>query len=285
VVTPRENSINGILLSPVVRRILIDGQVDPSTISGTGPGGAISRRDAELAVLRGPTPEVALAQSAGRRRMGQHMAHSWSTAPHGFVAIEVAGDCFTQLDQLNAASSDVPIADEVVVALAAVRALAEFPVLNATIDGEQVMQQRSVNLGFAQSLGDDGMLVPVVHAVAGLKLRSLSQRVHELNAHVATRQLSADDLIGGTFTIQGAESKNAITSQPLLIQPQVAVLSVHVQRNVPVVVTSDVPTLSVGNTLVLGLSFDHRVCDAWTAAAFLESVATHLTELDLTDEG
>ena len=97
---------------------------------------------------------------------------------------------------------------------------------------------RSVNLGFIRVVDDDGMLVPVVHAAAGLTIRALARRVNELDERVHSRQLTTDDLMGGTFTVLGAPSANTLWSEPIIIQPQVAVLSLGAVREVPVVVVA-----------------------------------------------
>src|SRR5665213_2913096 len=175
IASKRNEAVNGVVVSPVVRRILADGGVEPSTLQGSGPGGAITRRDAERAVLDGPTEEVVVALSNGRRRMGQHMAVSAQVTPHGFVAIEVDGAVFAKL-----------------------------------------VAHRTVNLGLVRSVADDGMLVPVVHAAAGLTLRALARRVNELDERVASRQLTTDDLMGGTFTVLGAPSANTLWSEPII---------------------------------------------------------------------
>jgi pyruvate dehydrogenase E2 component (dihydrolipoamide acetyltransferase) len=281
-----EATANGVVVSPVVRRILADGGVEASTLQGTGPGGSITRRDAERAVLDGPTEELVVALSNGRRRMGQHMAVSAQVTPHGFVAIEADGGVFAKLDVLGRSTRDgVAIADEMLVSLAAVRALAEFEFLNATFTGEDLVVHRTVNLGLVRSVADDGMLVPVVHAAAGLTLRALARRVSELDERVASRHLTTDDLMGGTFTVLGAPSAHTLWSEPIIIQPQVAVLSVGAAREVPVVVTDNgVTSLSVGRRLVLGLSFDHRICEPVAAASYLERVAQLLAGLDVEGE-
>jgi 2-oxoglutarate dehydrogenase E2 component (dihydrolipoamide succinyltransferase) len=280
------DTASGVVMSPVVRRILADGGVEPSTLQGSGPGGSITRRDAERAVLDGPTEELVVALSNGQRRMGQHMAVSAQVTPHGFVAIETEGAVFAKLDALGRSTRDgVAISDEMLVSLAAVRALAEFEYLNATFTGDDLVVHRTVNLGLVRSVADDGMLVPVVHAAAGLTLRALARRVSELDDRVASRQLTADDLMGGTFTVLGAPSANTLWSEPIIIQPQVAVLSVGAVRAVPVVVTNDdVATVSVGRRLVLGLSFDHRVCEPAGAASYLERVGQLLAGLDVEGE-
>jgi pyruvate dehydrogenase E2 component (dihydrolipoamide acetyltransferase) len=275
---------NGVVVSPVVRRILNDGGVEPSTLKGTGPGGSITRRDAERAVAQGPTEEVVVPLSNGRRRMGLHMSVSSQSTPHGFVAVEVDGTIFGKLDALGRVTRDGErISDEMVVSLAAVRALAEFEFLNATYSGDELVLHRTVNLGVIRAVADDGMLVPVVHAAAGLTLRALARRVNELDARVATRQLTADDLMGGTFTIAGAPTEHTLWAKPIIIQPEVAILSMGAVRLEPVV-AKDCVTIEAGRRVILGLSFDHRVCEPTGAASYLERVGELLAGMDLESE-
>jgi 2-oxoglutarate dehydrogenase E2 component (dihydrolipoamide succinyltransferase) len=278
------DDVNGVVVSPVVRRILNDGGVEPSTLKGTGPGGSITRRDAERAVAQGPTEEVVLPLSNGRRRMGLHMSVSSQSTPHGFVAVEVDGTIFGELEALGRVTRDGErISDEMVVSLAAVRALAEFEFLNATYSGDELVLHRTVNLGVIRAIADDGMLVPVVHAAAGLTLRALARRVNELDVRVATRQLTADDLMGGTFTIAGAPTEHTLWAKPIIIQPEVAILSMGAVRLVPVVAKDGV-TIEAGRRVTLGLSFDHRICEPTGAANYLERVGELLAGMDLESE-
>jgi len=281
-----DRAANGVVVSPVVRRILSDGGVEPSTLRGTGPGGSITRRDAERAVALGPTEEIVVTLSNGRRRMGQHMSASMLTAPHGFVAVEADGAIFTELDRVGRATTEgYEVTDEMVVSLAAVRALADFGFLNASFDGEVLTVHRTVNLGFMRAVADDGMLVPVVHAAAGLTLRALARRITDLDGRVATRHLTTDDLMGGTFTVIGSPGPQVLWTKPIIIQPQVAALSIGAVRQVPVVVTRDgVASIEIGHRLVLGLSFDHRVCEPVAATRYLERVATLLAGMDVEGE-
>ncbi|MHB8378778.1 MAG: dihydrolipoamide acetyltransferase family protein [Acidimicrobiales bacterium] len=282
----RATSPNGVVVSPVVRRILNDGGVAASSVQGTGAGGAITRRDAERAVAVGPTEELVVPLSNAQRRMGQHMSVSSQGTPHGFVAIEVDGAIFGKLEELGRVTRDDEIiSDEIVVSLAAVRALGEFEFLNATYCGDELVVHRTVNLGVVRAIADDGMLVPVVHAAAGLTLRALARRVNELDDRVRSRQLTTDDLMGGTFTVAGAPTEHTLWTTPIIIQPEVAILSIGAVRTVPVVnVSSGSPVLEVGRRLVLGLSFDHRVCEPVGAARYLERVAELLAGMDLASE-
>lgn len=283
---PAESVSSGVVMSPVVRRILADGEVEPSSIRGSGAGGAITRRDAERAVANGPTDELVVPLSNARRRMGEHMSVSAQSAPHGFVAVEADGEIFGELEALGRATRDgVHITDEMLVGLAAVRALGEYEFLNATFAGDELVVHRTVNLGFVRVADNDGMLVPVVHAAAGLTLRALARRVSEVGERVVARRLTTDDLMGGTFTLSGAPSEHALWSVPILIQPQVATLSVGAVRVVPVVVSkTGAATVQAGRRLILGLSFDHRVCESTAAAGYLERVAELLAGLDLESE-
>lgn len=276
----------GVVVSPVVRRILADAGVEPSTLRGTGTGGAITRRDAERAVAQGPSEALIVPLSHGRRRMGHHMSVSSQGTPHGFVAIEVDGPIFGELEAIGRVTRDgVAISDEMVVSLAAVRALGEFEFLNATFLGEELVVHRTVNLGLVRAVADEGMLVPVVHAAAGLTLRALARRVRDLDDRLASRQLTADDLMGGTFTVIGAPSAHTLWTEPIIIQPEVAILSIGAARLAPVVRSvKGVSTIEAGRRVVLGLAFDHRVCEPVGAASYLERVAELLAGMDLESE-
>ena len=282
-----QNAGPGVVASPVVRRILLDGGIDPSSVNGSGPGGSITRRDAERAVLQGGETEAAFPVSSGRKRMAEHMVVSAQSTPHGFVAIEVDADIFEKLAKKGRESKDgITITDEMVVGLAAVRALSDFEYLNATFQGEEIVVHRTVSLGFVRSLDEDGMLVPVVHAAGGLTLRALARRVSELDQRLSERQMTADDLMGGTFTLMRSPSPHTLYTAPIIIQPQVAVLSIGSVREVPVVAKKKKKKVSIeiGYRIVLGLSFDHRVCEPVLAAAYLERVAELLAGMDLESE-
>ncbi len=280
---PAAPDTTGVVASPVVRRILNDGGVDPSSVSGSGPGGSITRRDAELAVANGPTDDVAVELTRGQRRMGEHLSMSAQVAPHGFVAVEVSASFLDALERGGRMTRDgATIPDEAVVAIAAVRALGEYPFLNATFAGSEIVEHRTVNLGFARHADRDGMLIPVIHAAAGLTLRALARRLVDLAERVDTRQLTADDLMGGTFTIVSAPSPHTLLSQPIIIQPEVAALSIGAARGAAVVNADGHVELS--RVIVLGLSFDHRICDSYAAAKYLERVGELLGALDVDAE-
>jgi 2-oxoglutarate dehydrogenase E2 component (dihydrolipoamide succinyltransferase) len=267
--------------SPVVRRILEDAGLDAARVPGTGPRGTVTRRDAEQAVLQQPVESVVVPVSNARRRMAEHMSASVATSPQAFVAIEADATALRRLRELGDITHDgVHVEPSTVVALAVVRALGEFELLNATLTDEGMVLHQGVNLGVVLGL-DDGMVVPVVHAAGGLTLRSLSRRVADLKERTETRQLTTDDLMDATITIAGAPSEHVLFSVPILIQPQVAIISVgasssHLELSEGTVVSTE--------RVVIGCSFDHRVVDATYVARFLDRVAGLLSGLDIDTE-
>lgn len=266
--------------SPVVRRILADAGLDATRVAGTGPGGTVTRKDAERAVATGPVDDVVVPMTNARRRMADHMAESVATSPHAFVAVEADATAIARMRALGDRTIDGVAVDPVtVVAVAVVRALGEFELLNASVADDGVVVHRGVNLGIAIAL-DDGMLVPVIHAAGGLTLRALARRVADLEARTATRQLTTDDLMGATITISGPPSRHALFSIPILIQPQVAIVSVGAPMSGPSLLAG----AATHDHVVLGCSFDHRVVDATYVGRFLDRVAELLAGLDVDSE-
>jgi pyruvate dehydrogenase E2 component (dihydrolipoamide acetyltransferase) len=273
---------DGSVTSPVVRRILEDAGLHASSIAGTGPGGVVTRKDAELAVSQGSSLDDVVPLSNVRRRMAEHMSASVATSPHAFVAVEADATPIARLAELGNTTLDgIAVEPSTVVAVAVVRALGEFELLNATLTDEGLLVHHGVNLGIVIGL-DDGMLAPVIHAAGGLTLRALARRVADLQERTATRQLTTDDLMGATFSIAGAPTRSVLFSIPILIQPQVAIVSVgSPQRRATVAADGAVV---VEDRIVLGCSFDHRVADATYVARFLERVAALLAGLDVDSE-
>lgn len=278
---PAPRSRDAAVTSPVVRRILEDAGLEAGAVDGTGPGGTVTRRDAERAVLQRPSVEEVVPLTKVRRRMAEHMTAAAGSSPQGFIAVEADATALVRLRELGGTTSDGTHVDPVaVVAVAVVRALGEFELLNATLADEGLVVHHSVNLGFVLAL-EDGMLVPVIHAAAGLTLRALARRIADLKERTATRQLSTDDLMGATFTIAGAPTDHVLVNVPILIQPEVAIVSVGAPR--PQVVPSETG-MEVVERLVLGCAFDHRVVEATYVARFLERVGELLAGLDVDSE-
>lgn len=272
------------MVSPVVRRILEDAGLTATAVEGTGPGGTVTRRDAERAVLRRPVVDEVVPQTPVRRRMAEHMVASVAASPQAFVAVEADASAITRLTALGGTTLDgVAVEPWAVAALAIVRALGEFELLNATTSSDGVVMHHSVNLGVVLAI-EDGMLVPVIHAAGGLTLRALARRIADLKERTATRQLTTDDLMDATISVAGAPTEHLVFSVPILVQPQVAIVSVGSPRRVVEEDPSIPGAVRTVDRLVLGCSFDHRVVEPTYVARFLERAGELLAGLDVASE-
>jgi pyruvate/2-oxoglutarate dehydrogenase complex dihydrolipoamide acyltransferase (E2) component len=290
--------------SPVVTRIAAEHGVDLERVQGTGRGGRVRKQDV-LAFLQdgdaapapepplhiespyrpdppapAPAPVVAGAYVAPaaqplsrmRRSIGEHMKRSLDTAATCTTWIEVD---MARVERARAAAGLTALS---YVARASVEALREQPALNAWLDGEEHVVHDDVNLGIAVSLGDDGLIVPVVRAAQDLSVEGLGKRIRELARAARDRTLSPDDVQGGTFTITNPGQFGSIMATPVINQPQVAILDVEALVKRPVVVTDadGNDSIAIRPMVILGLSWDHRALDGALAARFLAAVRRRL---------
>ena len=158
------------------------------------------------------------------------------------------------------------------VARATVEALAEFPILNASIEGEEVVYHDDVNLGIAVAL-DDGLIVPVIPRAQRLSLEGTAAAIADVAERARTRKLEPDEVQGGTFTITNPGQFGAVIATPIINQPQVGILDLEAIVKRPVVVSGpDGDAIAIRPMGFLPLSFDHRALDGATAARFLARV-------------
>ncbi len=312
---PVERSSGPRLLSPVVRRLVAEHQLDPDAIIGTGAGGRVTRNDVLALIDSGdrsntrpaqsgpapapaPTPTVSRAPldtdhgdevvpfSNIRRRTAEHMRRSKATSAHALIVIEVD---YEGVDRVRLAERDRFRAEEGVnltylpfVSRAVVDALREFPLLNASVGEEELVVHRAVHLGFAVDLHFEGLMVPVIHGADGKRLRVLAREVAELATRARSRKLGPDDIAGGTFTITNPGPFGTLVTGAIINQPQVAILATDGVAKRPVVVelpdgSDAIAVHPVGN---LALTFDHRAVDGAYVAAFLAKVKQILETRD-----
>ena len=278
--------------SPVVQRIAAEHGVDLSQVPGTGRGGRVRKQDV-LAFLEGgggreaaeaplhiespyrpePAPAVGSGQlSRMRRQIGEHMKRSLETSATCTTWIEV------DMSRVEAARRRLGVTALAFVARATIDALREHPSLNAWLEGERYTQHPGVNLGIAVSLGDDGLIVPVIHDAHELSVEGLAARIRDLATRARARQLTPDEVRDGTFTITNPGQYGSIMATPIINQPQVGILDFEAVVKRPVVVTdadgSD--SIAIRPVTILGLSWDHRALDGALSAQFLASVKRHL---------
>jgi len=313
------------LLSPVVRRLVAEHNLNVDGLVGTGPGGRITREDvldhidklaaASPAPTSQPTvtatattsapisnqapvnpPVVRVGQrdevvalSKIRQITGAHMLMSQTVSPHALSMVEV--------DYSNVDATRLRLKDEFkeaegfsltylpFISRAVVDAIGDFPHMNASISGTDLIVHRYVDLGIAVDVNGQGLLVPVVRSAEGKRLRAIAREISDLAVRAKTRKITPDEIQGGTFTISNNGSAGSVLTMPIINQPQLAILSTDAIVRKPVVVNSDggesIAIHPVGN---LAMSWDHRAFDGAYAAGFLSRIKEILETRDWSSE-
>jgi len=212
-----------------------------------------------------------------RRQIGEHMKRSLETAAHCTTWIEA------DMARVEAARAQLGVTALAFVARASIDALREHPALNAWLEGEKYTRHSAVNLGIAVSLGEDGLIVPVIHNAHELSVEGLAVRIKDLARRARARELSPDEVRGGTFTITNPGQYGSIAATPIINQPQVAILDFEAIIKRPVVITDGEgnDSIAIRPMTILGLSWDHRALDGALSAQFLASVKRHLEGVTL----
>ena len=220
-------------------------------------------------------PPAAAPLSRMRKLVGEHMKRSLETAATCTTWIEA------DMSRVERARKQAGLTALPFVARASIDALREYPALNAWLEGDEHTVHSDVNLGIAVSLGDDGLIVPVIRSAQDLSAEGLSKRIKELARAARSRQLRPDDVQGGTFTITNPGQFGSVMATPVINQPQVAILDLEAVIKRPVVVTDEDgnDSIAIRPMTVLGLSWDHRALDGALAAQFLAAVKRRLESL------
>jgi 2-oxoglutarate dehydrogenase E2 component (dihydrolipoamide succinyltransferase) len=270
-------------LSPAVRRLLRERSIDASDLVGTGRGGRITAQDVERhAALPKPIAGgTRIAHSAIRRRVAEHMARSVAEAPHVTTLFEADLTQVLAHRASHAAGYQSRGAHLTLTAYfvsACARALQTHREVNATFHREALELHPDINIGVGTALGDQGLIVPVIHRAQSLDLFEIAQRLEGLVAAARAGKLTAEDVRGGTFTISNHGVGGSLLAAPIIInQPQVAILGVgKVQRRVCVLPVGNEEEIGIRSMCYLTLTIDHRALDAFQANAFLGSIVSML---------
>lgn len=310
---------SSVVLSPVVRKLIAENGLDVSRIQGTGPGGRITRDDAMAAIgrqgaataaapaattssapaapPRGVAPRVVagardevVALSKIRQATGIHTLMSKDAIPAAFSVVEVD---FANVDATRLRLKEEFKATEgfsltylPFIARAVVDAIKEFPHMNSSVGESELIIHKYVDLGIAIDLDYQGLLAPVIRDADEKRLRAISREVNDLAVRARSRQLSPIEISGGTFTITNNGSSGSVLTMPIIIQPQVAILSTDAVKKKPVVIEipgggESIAIHPVGN---LAMAWDHRAFDGAYAANFLVKVKSILETRDWSSE-
>lgn len=295
--------------SPLVRKIAAENNVDISQIPGTGVSGRVTKNDI-LEFLQQPKPAAAAAaepQPAApapqarapraqpqfaegenvrlepltvmRKRIAQHMIESKHTSAHVTTVFEVD---FTVVDKLRRQHKDayaergVKLTYLPFIVQAVINGLREYPLLNASMDENNIIYHREYNIGIAVAL-DWGLIVPVLKHADELNILGVARAVNDLGDRARAKRLSPDDVQGGTFTITNPGIFGSLFGTPIISQPQVAILGVGGVKKRPVVVeTKDGDFIAIRSMCYLALTFDHRLIDGAVADQFMAHIKAQI---------
>ena len=291
-------------VSPAVRRLAHENNVDISRLFGTGVNGRITRQDVleHIALIEGNdslnshisstnfpvnpnsdgrdnSPDEHKQLTPVRKQIAEAMVRSVNQIPHAWsiVEVDVSGlvtrrsELRAEFDKQNGVGlTYLPFFMKVVA-----ESLRENPTLNASWGGDKIIIKRRINLGIAVA-GPAGLVVPVIHDADRLSISGLALALNDLIQRTRQNKLRIDDVQDGTFTLNNTGALGSIASQPIINYPQAAILTTEVIQKRPVVINDGIAVRSMVN---LCMSFDHRINDGAEASAFLRSVKDRLERI------
>jgi len=290
-------------ISPVVAKLAAEHRLDLAQIRGSGLGGRITKKDVLAFVERGkqvireqgdqappvpPSPEHPIPPSpnliphtAIRRRIAEHMVLSKHTSPHVTTVMEVD---LSRVSAHRLANKPLFARDGVnltftayfVAAIAA--ALKAHPTVNSSWTEEGLLLHREINIGMATSLGEEGLIVPVIKHADELSLLGLARAVNDLANRARAHKLQPDEVKGGTFTLTNHGTGGSLFATPVINQPQCGILGVGAIQKRPVVITDENlgDVIAIRPMAYLSFTFDHRILDGAAADGFLAKVVESL---------
>ena len=291
-------------VTPLVRKLASELGVNLALVKGTGIGGRIRREDVELAApaksapvsaapvataVRSSAPAIAVSPLRGttvtmsrlRKVIAARMVESLQVSAQLTTVIEVDVTKIARLRDKSKASFEaregVKLSFLPFFAVATCEALKQHPVLNSSVEGDQITYHGTEHLGIAVDT-ERGLLVPVISNAGDLNMGGIARKISDLAARTRDNKVTPDELGGGTFTLTNTGSRGALFDTPIINQPQVAILGLGAIVKRPMVVRGEDggETIAIRSMVYLGLSYDHRVVDGADAARFLVTLKERL---------
>jgi len=278
--------------SPLVRKIAKENNVDIARIQGSGVSGRVTKNDilgflqqpgvAPAAQAHAAAPQFAPGEnmrieplSVMRKKIAQHMVMSKQTSAHVTTAFEVD---FTLVERLRKQNKEdysdrgAKLSYLPFIVQAVIDGLREFPIVNASLDDNNVIYHREFNVGIAVAL-DWGLIVPVLKHADEKNILGIARGINDLGERARTKKLTPEDVQGGTFTITNPGVFGGLFGTPIINQPQVAILGVGGVHKRPVVVETEAgDSIAIRSMCILTLTFDHRLIDGAVADQFMAHV-------------
>lgn len=307
----------GRFYSPLVRNIATSEgipQAELDQISGTGHDGRVTKSDVlhylenrsrpQVQISSSPKPGQEIAATTAkvtstsadggveiiemdrmRKLIAEHMVRSKHTSPHvtSFVEADVT-DMVMWRDKVKdnfykkygEKITFTPIFIEAIV-----KAIREYPMINVSVDGDNILVKKNINIGMAAALPSGNLIVPVIHNADGYNLMGLTKKVNDLASRARSNKLKPEEIQDGTFTLTNVGTFGNVMGTPIIFQPQVAIMAAGAIRKKPGVVETPYGDLiAIRHYMFLSLSYDHRVVDGSLGGSFLRKVADYLEAFD-----
>jgi pyruvate dehydrogenase E2 component (dihydrolipoamide acetyltransferase) len=293
--SPAKHDLRRSKSSPLVRKIAKEHNVDITAIHGSGIGGRVTKHDILDFLEHRPATGVTstthlpafkpgeaveiVPMPVMRKKIAEHMMFSRRTSAHVHSVFEVNFYRVSQLREQKKADYEragVKLTYLTFITKAVVDALRAMPVLNASVDGDNIVYKKDINIGIAVAL-DWGLIVPVVKNADERNLLGLSRTIAELAERARTKQLKPEDVQGGTFTITNPGIFGAQFGMPIINQPQVAILGVGAIEKRAVVIDD---AIAIRPMAYLTLGFDHRLIDGAVADQFMFRIKRQIEQFD-----
>ena len=300
---PEKSAYTG-QVSPLVKNLVAANNVDLNLVQGTGQGGRISKEDVlsylETRKVGSPAADTHLTaasvapisshavrvssvmgelvpHSSLRKQIAERMVNSMHTSPHVLTVMEADLSKVLAHRAANKASfadQGINLTLTAYFCSAMVSGLKACPDANASWTDEGIQLYSEINLGMATSLGEQGLIVPVIKNAGSLTLQDLARRINDLSARARTKNLLPDEVKGGTITLTNHGSGGSLFASPIIFQPQAAILGTGLMQKRPVVITDAAgnDAIAIRPMIYLSLVFDHRILDGEGADSFLKVI-------------
>lgn len=286
----------GVKSSPLVRKMAVERGIDLRQVAGSGSSGRITTRDLatfvpvasgavdESAIFRVPTQTVdgveyvegvAVRRETApkmRQLIAEHMIESVRVSPHVTTVFEVDMHKVVAAREASKAAFEaknkVKLTYTPYLIHAAVQAIKKHPIINVSLDGNDILWKSDINVGCAVAI-ETGLIVPVIKKAQDMSLEDISLKLNDLATRARSKKLLPDDIQGGTFSITNPGGFGSLTSNPIINQPQVAILGIGTIVKRPVVINDQIV---IRPMMLMSLTFDHRVIDGEGGAKYLATM-------------
>lgn len=274
--------------SPLVRRLAEEHSINLEEVAGTGEGGRVTKKDVldfiekrKMKAAPAATKAETIPLSIMRKTIAERMVASKRTSPHVTTVFEAdmsnPVSFRERVKDLFLKREGVGLTYLPVIIKAVTQAILDFPVMNSSLVGDDIIIKRDINIGIAVAI-EDGLIVPVIKETDKKDLATIARETHDLAERARGKKLIPEDVQGGTFTITNHGVFGSLLSTPIISQPQIAILGVGTIEKRPVVIND---AIAIRSMVYLSLSFDHRAIDGAIADQFMKRIKTYLESSDL----